>query len=647
MSLFITKKDEICIFINTFKNLIILFALIISVNGLATLFNIFSIGGQLFSKQIPSDLTKDIVQIDSNFALLLVFFGIVSLVILLSKPQGLIRTFFLNLILTIYSVNIFFSGSRRGFFILTCIIFLLFVVQLFTFVKKKIWLTQIGSGTRFFLMNIVLLAIFGCFFVFKCSYGFKNRTLEIVGSKNLVATKAKIALKIFKYNSVFNKTNSYSDIYNILWSPDISSNGAKDPDSGWGKKIHKTIFPLTGNNVEIVPGDAKGYLMDNTCNADTLNGYALSATWISNDSVDETKVLNASVYCYVSKDCDLSMVEICSLGAMGNPGAAYNLQKKGYWQKLSFRVNCSKGNSSVLLYFSKFGVTNFSLLNGYVIFAFPQVQIIDKKDSTLSYSKGSNKLNTKKDQNDNYISEENGNIFSIGIDHLNRDVEFNKTKSFGEAENIHTNDNYFNNNISEAHNYMEASIFCLNKKLLNKLYFPGVDADPIRRWASRLISEDTTYYGFKHILKVNSISSNFLGSRIMRWQFAWQIYTIEYNWKQKIFGGGFNFLNWFGYCFLRDKTNSDYPHNPFLSVLLYSGIVGLILYIIFIYKIFYFYIKYIKEYYIFFIFFLITFFFSFFSAGSPFDPPIMGFFVILPFFIHNVHKTELNRNIIT
>jgi hypothetical protein len=38
------------------------------------------------------------------------------------------------------------------------------------------------------------------------------------------------------------------------------------------------------------------------------------------------------------------------------------------------------------------------------------------------------------------------------------------------------------------------------------------------------------------------------------------------------------------------------------------------------------------------IFFLITFFFSFFSAGSPFDPPIMGFFVILPFFIHSINK---------
>ena len=41
-----------------------------------------------------------------------------------------------------------------------------------------------------------------------------------------------------------------------------------------------------------------------------------------------------------------------------------------------------------------------------------------------------------------------------------------------------------------------------------------------------------------------------------------------------------------------------------------------------------------------FIGFLITFFFSFFSGSSPFDPPIMGFFILLPFFIHSIHKND-------
>ena len=138
---------------------------------------------------------------------------------------------------------------------------------------------------------------------------------------------------------------------------------------------------------------------------------------------------------------------------------------------------------------------------------------------------------------------------------------------------------------------------------------------------------------------------NFGDDRIARWKFAVQIFDKEYSWSQKIFGGGFSFLNWYGYFFLGNKTKTDYPHNPFLFILLYSGIIGLIFYVIFLFKVFYYYIKYSKEYPLFFIFFLITFYFTFFSGGNPFDPPIMGFFVILPFIMHSIFKntkTELN-----
>jgi hypothetical protein len=165
-----------------------------------------------------------------------------------------------------------------------------------------------------------------------------------------------------------------------------------------------------------------------------------------------------------------------------------------------------------------------------------------------------------------------------------------------------------------------------------------MDQDPIRKWASKLISEDTTYYAYKQNLIVDTISNEFFGGRLLRWEFAYEIFMKEYNWKQKIFGGGFNFLNWYGNYFFKDKTKSDWPHNPFLSILLYSGIIGLVLYILLLYKVTTYYLNYLKEYYLFFIFFLITLFFSFFSGGSPFDPPIMGFFIILPFFIHHVHK---------
>jgi O-antigen ligase len=92
---------------------------------------------------------------------------------------------------------------------------------------------------------------------------------------------------------------------------------------------------------------------------------------------------------------------------------------------------------------------------------------------------------------------------------------------------------------------------------------------------------------------------------------------------------------------MNDKTKSDYPHNPFLYILLYSGLVGLILYLVLLWKVFYYYIKYMNEYYLFFTFFIITYFFTFFSGGNPFDPPIMGLFMILPFLINSIHELDV------
>ena len=81
------------------------------------------------------------------------------------------------------------------------------------------------------------------------------------------------------------------------------------------------------------------------------------------------------------------------------------------------------------------------------------------------------------------------------------------------------------------------------------------DKDPIRNWISGLIYEDTTYFGYKSNLNFVPVSDKFMGDRVNRWIFAWQIYSDEYNLRQKLFGGGFNFLNWYGYYFLKDKTS--------------------------------------------------------------------------------------------
>jgi len=248
--------------------------------------------------------------------------------------------------------------------------------------------------------------------------------------------------------------------------------------------------------------------------------------------------------------------------------------------------------------------------------------------------------------NDSNNSIENRGNLSNGINHINNRMQV-KSEMFNSkrTDNTFIDDYFLPFNLSDVNKQFNASFINVNEAIIKELFSQFSDKDPLRRWASRFISEDTTYYGYSQNLNVDTVSNNFIGARTMRWQFAWEIYTKEYNWKQKIFGGGFNFLNWYGLYFLGDKKASDYPHNPFLYILLYSGIVGLILYILLLFKGFYYYIKYIKVSYLFFIFFLITFFFSFFSAGSPFDPPIMGFFIMLPFFVHSIHKRDDEQKI--
>lgn len=62
------------------------------------------------------------------------------------------------------------------------------------------------------------------------------------------------------------------------------------------------------------------------------------------------------------------------------------------------------------------------------------------------------------------------------------------------------------------------------------------------------------------------------GSRLERWEFAFSLAQGASIW----IGQGFDYLYIFG-CRFGDCTAVDYPHNPLLSALLYSGVVGAML----------------------------------------------------------------------
>lgn len=373
-----------------------------------------------------------------------------------------------------------------------------------------------------------------------------------------------------------------------------------DPESGWGTDTHSTVWPLTGKNVEIVPPGVIGYKLDSTCIGHTWNNSAFSYTEISSlfkGSLNTTQdnAFLASVYCYISEDFDGTWANISAEGEVfGHSLIQYDLNRKGEWQKMEIDFTAKSEVPPVYLYWAKVGVTNFSSLKGYIIFAYPEYKSVTKK------------------------------ISGISLFHSPLKTGSRQLKSF-----------------DARHYYFYAGMLAGITSLISP------DEDPVRRWTAKFISEDTTYYGYKSMLFTDSIKNKFSADRIARWEFAGQIFSKEYGFKEKIIGGGFLFLNWFGYHFQNDKKVSDYPHNPFLSVLLYSGIVGLVIYLFFLCRVILLYLRSIKEYAVFVFFFIITFFFSFFSAGSPFDPPVMGFFMLLPFFICYISNTKddtLNQN---
>lgn len=131
--------------------------------------------------------------------------------------------------------------------------------------------------------------------------------------------------------------------------------------------------------------------------------------------------------------------------------------------------------------------------------------------------------------------------------------------------------------------------------------------------------------------------NQFLGGRTTHWYYAWLIFK-DYPWHKKMFGGGFNYLEMFGKKF--EENRYDYPHNPFISAFLYSGIIGGVVYLWFMVIVFIYYIRYLKHHLFFFICFLVVFFFSFVSGNTHFSVPVFAILSFIPFFTRYIVKKE-------
>ncbi len=361
----------------------------------------------------------------------------------------------------------------------------------------------------------------------------------------------------------------------------------KNPVTWAGRKF-KFVDTIAGVNSEIVPQNTIGYLLDKesnfSCSKSTKNYY--SSTIIEEISVGESKEIKSTVYCYVSKDFNGSKVRLGVQGAniKGARSVYYDLSKKGEWQKLELQNYCTNGFIEPVLYFEIPNKNKIDLLDGYVIFAHPcMISISTTIKDSITKSKVSKIYDT-------FINKESADSESHMIP-----LKLNKER-------------------------MISSILSID---MHSLYG----------------STDIDTLAFDDLFVKKMENDDFSGPRIDRWRYTFFLYKNDYNLYQKFLGGGFGYTRKFAKTF-NDFDEFEYPHNPFLSVLLYSGMIGLLLYIWALFKVLKLYWIYRKKYCTLFLSFIAIFFYSFFSSNTPFSPAVMSLFMIIPYFIHFVHKRE-------
>lgn len=110
-------------------------------------------------------------------------------------------------------------------------------------------------------------------------------------------------------------------------------------DQAWKSGLNKTVYPLSGDNVEIVPPFENGYLLDSTCNETVENGFGYFETNFQTLKVRKGDSLEATLYCFVSKDFNGDSVRLLIKGSVyGNSVSDFKLFDTNI-EKLSYSGN--------------------------------------------------------------------------------------------------------------------------------------------------------------------------------------------------------------------------------------------------------------------------------------------------------------------
>lgn len=482
---------------------------------------------------------------DYNFYALSNILGLISAIFLLvSYKPGEKQKLLIQVVTFILSISIIFSTSRRGI-----LFFVLFLILLCLVQNRKKYLSGFNAKAKlFFILFSIFVAVFTIYFSTynsKLFFQFKRSEFNVNFVNN---TLFQLAAKYGTYFGYGHETAI--DLIPIRYD-------SRYPYTKWGRRTHKEVYPLSGNNSGIVPGGTVGYLLDRNSEAHTWSGNAYIITDISklyHGPCIPAGTFVASVYCYVSDDFNGELVSIRSDGRVtGEKYAEYDLNNKGCWQKLIIRFSSESCPPEVILYVGKYNASDMQNLNGYVIFAYP---VSESAELTTTYYKP----------------------------------------------------------LSDQTTYEAA---------LSAFFSP------------RSIMPTSIERAYKITEVVSS-------SRLQRWKHGAHIFIREYSLKQKIFGNGFYYLSSYGKKF--GEAGLDYPHNPLIDTLLYSGIAGFFFYLWFLLAGLMIYIKYSRDYRYFFVCYIVVSMFSLVSANTHFSIPVFTFLSIIPFLSYSIEREELSDN---
>jgi hypothetical protein len=451
----------------------------ISILGLTKLLVVLFHGNLNFLKGLP--LYNSSLNDDYNFYCLSNILGIISILNLLAARSNRKSTnLLLQVLLFILSLSVIFSNSRRGFVFF--LIFFASIIILNLHIPGKAELFQVKTRLFLFLNSVFIL--FMAFYIStyntRMFFNFKRSTFNLNLINNTIFNLS------YRYGSVFRMDkNNIDRLLRINYD-------SRYPYTRWGLRVHDEVYPLKGQNVEIVPKGSVGYKMDSTCNTDSWTGNAYSFTGISQLYKDDTLNLSgdtylASVCCFVSNNFNGSWVSIAAEGkAFGKKQMYYDLNAKNIWQRLDIVFQSQKSIPPVFLYMTKEKVTNFNSLTGYVIFAFPEYKKVNK-----------NRANSK---------------------------DFTFPSKTG-----------YLNKTSFIENDLFIDIFRKIEYILFQKQSIG----------------DTISTGNFSLRNPNEFSS----SRTERWRYGFFLFSKEYSLKQKIIGNGFVYMNKFGSKFGESKLD--------------------------------------------------------------------------------------------